>query len=173
MVAQELAATQPERLRSLTLSGTSAAFGRADGAWQQTFVAERLAPLDRGLTLADLAPELLRGLLGADPDPDGVRQAIASMGRVPEATYRAAVRCIVTFDRRAALDEIVVPTLLLAGERDPVAPPAMMARMAARIPGARFMVLPGAGHLANLERPAAFNEALAGFLGDVERESLA
>lgn len=173
MVGQEFVAAWPERLRSLTLSGTSAAFGRADGAWQQAFVAERLAPLDRGLTLADLAPELLRGLLGADPDPDGVRQAIASMGRVPEATYRAAVRCIVTFDRRAALHEIAAPTLLLAGERDPVAPPAMMERMAARIRGARFVVLLGAGHLANLERPAAFNEALAGFLGDVEREGLA
>ena len=173
MVAQELAAAWPERLRSLTLSGTSAAFGRADGAWQQAFVAERLAPLDRGLTLADLAPELLRGLLGADPDPDGVRQAIASMGRVPEATYRAAVRCLVTFDQRKALGRITVPALLLAGERDPVAPRATMARMAARIPGARFVVLPGAGHLANLERPAAFNEALAGFLGDVERDGLA
>jgi 3-oxoadipate enol-lactonase len=173
MVAQELAATQPERLRSLTLSATSAAFGSADGAWQQAFVAERLAPLDRGLTLAELAPDLLRGLLGPDPDPDGVRQATASMARVPEATYRAAVRCLITFDRRAALEAITAPTLLLAGECDPVAPPAMMARMAARIPGARCVVLPGAGHLANLERPATFNEALAGFLVDVEREGLA
>lgn len=171
MVAQEFAAGWPERLRSLTLSGTSAAFGRADGAWQRAFVAERLAPLDRGLRLADLAPELLRGLLGADPDPEGVRQAIASMARVPEATYRAAVRCLITFDRRAALGRISVPTLLLAGERDPVAPPATMERMAARVAGARFVVLPGAGHLANLECPAAFNEVLAGFLNDVASET--
>jgi pimeloyl-ACP methyl ester carboxylesterase len=81
------------------------------------------------------------------------------------------VRCLVTFDRRAALGRIGVPTLLLAGERDPVAPPATMERMAARVAGARFMVLPGAGHLANLEGPAAFNEVLAGFLNEVASET--
>lgn len=164
MVAQELVATRPERVRSLILVATSAAFGRPDGEWQRSFVAARLGPLDRGQTMADLAPEIVTRLIGDDPDPAGVARAIASMSGVPEATYRAAIHCLLTFDRRAALPNINVPTLLLAGERDTTAPPALMGRMAAKIRGARFEVMPRAGHLANLEQPAAFNQYLARFL---------
>jgi pimeloyl-ACP methyl ester carboxylesterase len=43
-------------------------------------------------------------------------------------------------------------------------PPAEMEGMAAAIPGAIFVQIDGAGHLSNLENPAAFNRALAGFL---------
>ena len=68
------------------------------------------------------------------------------------------------FDRRAALGAIAVPTLVIAGERDTAAPLTVMERMAARIPDAELIVLPGAGHLANLEQPAAFNGALLAFL---------
>jgi 3-oxoadipate enol-lactonase len=114
--------------------------------------------------MADLAPEMVAGLVGETPDPAGVALAIRSMGHVPEATYRAALHCLLTFDRREALARFPGPTLLLAGERDRVAPPPVMARMAARIPQAVFAVLPGAGHLVNLEQPAAFNRALAAFL---------
>jgi pimeloyl-ACP methyl ester carboxylesterase len=39
-----------------------------------------------------------------------------------------------------------------------------MEKMAARIPGARYVLLPRAGHLANLEQPAAFNAAVLEFL---------
>lgn len=164
MVAQEFAATWPGRLRSLVLVATSAAFGRADGDWQREFLASRLGPLDQGRSMADLAPEIVAGLVGEAPDPVGVAQAIRSMAAVPEATYRTALQCLLTFDRRDALARIVAPILLLAGERDQTAPPAVMERMAARIPQARCLVLPRAGHLANLEQPTAFNAALAEFL---------
>ncbi len=164
MVAQAFAARHPDRLRSLVLSGTSAAFGRPDGAWQRRFVAERLAPLDAGRSLADLAPEIVAALVGEDPDPQGVQRAVACLAAVPEATYRAAMACLVTFDGRGELARIRVPTLVLAGARDTNAPPKVMAGMADRIPGAEYVELPGAGHLANLERPDAFNRALSGFL---------
>jgi pimeloyl-ACP methyl ester carboxylesterase len=164
MVAQEFAATRPDRLRSLVLVATSAAFGRADGDWQREFLATRLGPLDRGRSMADLAPGIVAGLVGEAPDPAGVAQAIRSMAKVPEATYRAALRCLLSFDRRDALRRIEVPTLLLAGERDQTAPPAVMERMAARIPQARCLVLPRAGHLANLEQPTSFNQELSAFL---------
>jgi len=96
-----------------------------------------------------------------------VDTAVAAMGRVTPATYRAALTCLVGFDRRARLGELRAPCLLVAGARDPVAPPDMMRRMAARIPGARFVEIEGAGHLANLERPRAFNAALARFFTDI------
>jgi pimeloyl-ACP methyl ester carboxylesterase len=85
------------------------------------------------------------------------------MAGVPEATYRAALAALVAFDRREALPRIGVPTLVLTGEHDRTAPPDVARRMAERIPGSRLALLPGAGHLAPMETPAAFNAALLDF----------
>ena len=86
------------------------------------------------------------------------------MAAVPEATYRATMLALLGFDQRSALKEIAVPTLVLSGSRDKNAPAPMMAKMAGYIPSATYVELEGAGHLVNLERPAAFNAALDCFL---------
>jgi 3-oxoadipate enol-lactonase len=164
MVAQELAVVAPERLSALVLACTSPAFGRPDGAWQARFVAERLAPLDAGRGMEALAAALVPPMLAPGADPAARERAQAVMAAVPEATYRRVLAAIVAFDRRAALGRIAVPTLCLAGAADPTAPPAVLERMAASIPGAEFLALPGAGHIANLEQPAAFDAAVTGFL---------
>lgn len=164
MVAQQVAKDFPERLSCLVLSGTSPAFGNPDGDFQKRFIAQRLEPLDAGKTMADLAPSIVASLVGDDPDEGGLEIARRCMSQVPEATYRAVLNLIVTFDLRDALASIACPTLVLAGENDKSAPAAMMERMSARIPGAKFATLPGAGHLANLEQPDAFNAPLSDFL---------
>lgn len=164
MVAQEFAARHPRRLRTLTLSGTSPAFGRPDGDWQQAFIRQRLAPIEAGRTMPELADEMIRALTGPGADRAGIEIARRSIAQVPAASFAAGIRLLVTFDRRDALPMIAAPTLVLAGERDTNAPAPMMEKMASRIPGARFVCLRGAGHLANLEQPAAFNQALAEFL---------
>jgi pimeloyl-ACP methyl ester carboxylesterase len=146
------------------LTCTSASFGKADGAWQATFLAERLAPLDAGVGMAGMADRLVPGLVSPAASDEARAQARAVMGRVPEATYRAALKAIAGFDRRAALAAIAVPTLLLAAEHDRTAPPEVMQRMAARIAGSEFVSLPNAGHIANVEAPAAFNAAILDFL---------
>ena len=164
MVAQQVAKDFPDRLSCLVLSGTSPAFGNPDGDFQKRFIAQRLEPLDAGETMADLAPSIVASLVGDLPDEDGLEIARRCMSQVPEATYRAVLNLIVTFDLRDALASIACPTLVLAGENDTSAPAAMMERMAARIPVAEFATLPGAGHLANLEQPDAFNARLSDFL---------
>ena len=73
-----------------------------------------------------------------------------------------------TFDERANLPNIGVPVLCLAGEHDRNAPPPMMERMATKIHGARYVCLPGAGHLPNIEMPAAFNAAVLALLLDTQ-----
>ena len=62
-----------------------------------------------------------------------------------------------------SLPEVRVPTLVLVGENDQ---PFLGAAdyMAAKIPGAKKVMIPGAGHAANIDQPAAFNEAVAEFL---------
>lgn len=173
MVALEFAARFPERVASLVLYATSPAFGKANGDWQREFLKARLAPLDAGKRMADLAPSIVASLIGVEPDPRGIERAVAAMGRVPEAAYRAAMQCLVTFDRRDALAGITVPVLALSGERDDNAPAAMMERMAGKIPGARFQTIPGAGHLAHFERPEAFRTALDAFLEQTIKEGAA
>ena len=86
------------------------------------------------------------------------------MGGVPEATYRAALRSLVTFDRRDVLPRIAVPTAVVAAEEDAQAPSAVMQRMAGRISGAESEILPACGHVPNLERPAEFGNLLLEFL---------
>jgi len=66
-------------------------------------------------------------------------------------------------DSRETLPTIAVPTLVLVGAEDVLTPPGEAATMAAAIPKARLDVIPGAGHLANLEDPGATNAALRAF----------
>ncbi len=164
MVVQEILAADPQAVSAAVLACTSSAFGKPGGDWQAAFLASRLAPLDAGLGMAMLAQELVAGMVAPAASAEAVARGVDVMARVPEATYRAALKAIVAFDRRAALPRILVPTLCLAAEHDRTAPPELMQRMAQRIPGAVFACVPGAGHLANVEQPAAFHQAVIAFL---------
>lgn len=163
MVVQEFLA-RGGSADAAVLACTSPAFGRAEGDWQARFVAERLAPLDAGLGMAGMAARLVPGMVAPAASETVCRLAIDVMSAVPEASYRSALQAIVAFDRREALAHIAVPVLCLAGEHDRTAPPAVMQRMAQRIEGAHYLGLPDAGHIANIEQPAAFNAALVSFL---------
>ena len=164
MVAQEVMARDASGVHGLVLACTSASFGKSDGAWQAQFVAERLAPLDAGLGMAGMADTLVPGMVSPEAPASALQSAREVMSRVPEATYRAALRAIAGFDRRAALAAIHVPTLLLAAEHDRTAPPEVMQRMATRIAGSEYECLSHAGHIANVEAPKAFNAAVLSFL---------
>src|ERR1700682_3130003 len=164
MIVQQLLAKNPGIAGAIVLAQTSPAFGTLDGDWQKGFIDARLGPLDRGETLASLAPSLVKGLAGDDPDVSGMDLARDCMAAVPEATYRATMLALMGFDLRRALKSIAVPTLVLSGSKDDNAPAPMMAKMAGYIRSAKYVELEGVGHLANLERPGAFNAALDRFL---------
>ena len=164
MIVQQLLAKHPRIASAIVLAQTSPAFGKPDGDWQKAFIEARLGPLDRGETLAALAPSLVKNLVGDDPDIGGMELARDCMASVPEASYRATMMSMLGFDQRNVLKDIVVPTLLLSGSKDKNAPAPMMAKMATYMPSARYFELEGVGHLANLEQPGAFNAALDSFL---------
>lgn len=166
MIAQQVARDFPEGLTHLVLSGTSPAFGSSEGDFQKRFIAERIGPLDAGKTMRDIADGIVRSLVAPGCPEAAMDVARQSMERVAEQTYRASMNLLVTFDLRSALASIAVPALALAGGWDTSAPAPMMERMASRIPGARYLCIDDAGHLANLERPEAFNRAIADFLED-------
>ena len=166
MIVQQLLADEPRIAGAVVLAQTSPAFGKPEGEWQKQFIEARLGPLDRGATMASLAPTLVAELVGDDPDPDGTELARDCMASVREDSYRAMMMSMMGFDLRGALKEISVPTLLLSGSKDKNAPAPMMAKMASYVPGSTYVELEGVGHLANLERPQEFNAALADFLSD-------
>ncbi|HEY8357748.1 MAG TPA: alpha/beta hydrolase [Ramlibacter sp.] len=164
MVAQEVVARRPELVSKLILCGTSPAFGKPDGDWQREFIAQRTAPLDAGQSMEQLAESLVPAMVGPQALPEGLRLAKHCMGQVPAATYRRALECIVTFERRQNLAHIRVPTLLLAGEHDRNAPAAVMKKMAGDIAHSTFLEMKGVGHLMNLEAPDAFDDLVLNFL---------
>ena len=111
-----------------------------------------------------MAAKLVPQMIGPGSLPEGIRLAEHCMGSVPAATYRRALDCLVTFDRQAALADIRVPTLLIGGEFDRVAAPAVMKQMAQALPNARYVEMAGIGHLMNLEAPDTFDRILLDFL---------
>ncbi|VVD82455.1 alpha/beta fold hydrolase [Pandoraea anhela] len=170
MVVQEwMARGEPltRHVAGLVLCGTSPAFGKPDGDFQREFVRQRTAPLDAGKTLREIAQAIVPGMLG---EPDDVAReaarsvAVDAMGALTPEAYRAALHALVGFEQRAALARLSVPVLLIAGEHDNNAPPKVMARMAESIPDARYVCLPGAGHLMNLTHAAAFDTEVQAFL---------
>ena len=114
--------------------------------------------------MAELATQGMPTHRGSKSDPAGVAHAQEIMAKIPPETYRKAVHLLTTFDRRADLPKIAVPTLLIAGSDDKTAPPAIMASMQRKIPGSELVLLEGCGHLGPMDQPAEFNAALESFL---------
>ena len=67
-------------------------------------------------------------------------------------------------DSRPDLPTIDVPTAVVVGEDDAITPLEMAKAMSDEIPGATLSIIPGAGHVANLEAPAPFESALRAWL---------
>lgn len=156
VVGFELWQHVPEQIASLTVVGSFAKYPNSEayvanieaavGAAEsmELFAEERSAKL--GLPLARLA------------------ETLAQMSCKTIPSYLASTRATWTGDYRAMLSTISVPTLVICGERDRIAPLPLSQEIAAGIPGARLEVLPGAGHVSNADTPAAFNKLLREFL---------
>ena len=164
MLAQEAYARFPQLIKALVLGFTSPSFGGGSREFVEQFIAARIAPLDQGRSMAQIAAKLMPTMRGSKSLPSGLERAEHIMAGIPPATYRKAVQLLTTFDRRSQLPEIRVPTLVIAGSDDRTAPAAVMERMAQKIPGAEYVVLEGCGHLGPMDQPDEFNQALRGFL---------
>lgn len=164
MIVQRFLHDYPHLASAAVLAQTTSVFGSSDGEWQKNFIDARLGPLDRGETMVTMAPKLVAGLIGDDPDPKGLELARDCMAAVKPDTYRASMMSMIGFNLRNEIADIKVPTLLLSGSKDNNAPAKTMAKMATLVPGSTYVELEGVGHLASFERPHEFNEVLADFL---------
>lgn len=168
MLALEFASRYPLRLQSLILYATSPAFGNRDGSFQEEFLRARLAPLEQGASMTDLAAKVVPGMLHAQHQylaPD----LVTMMGQVPAPTYAQALTCITEFDQRHNLDKITMPCTVIAGDQDPNAPATMMAKMASKISHADYVNITDCGHFANLEQVAEFNQTIKQHLSQLNQ----
>lgn len=158
MVAQEMALGHPGRVRSLVLACT-----HAGPAHMLRPGPESNVPKDRP-SLALYSPGFAAG------HPEHVREDVAIGRRNPQPAHAGrrqweAMRSWSSWER---LDRIACPTLVLHGTEDRVIPVANARLLASRIPGARLVLLDGAGHLYHSEQPEAADAAVLAFLDEVE-----
>jgi pimeloyl-ACP methyl ester carboxylesterase len=116
---------------------------------------------------AGMAAKRAARLCAPDARPEVVAEVQAIMGRVRPRGYAQASALLAQGDILADVPHIGVPTQVLVGGADVITPADKCRAVAARIPGARFAILPAVGHACYLEDPAGFNAALAAFLGAV------
>ncbi|MGY1400842.1 bifunctional 3-oxoadipate enol-lactonase/4-carboxymuconolactone decarboxylase PcaDC [Streptomyces sp. SS10] len=155
-VGMELALRHPERLASLALIAASPRFGTAD-EFRQRGVIVRTNGLD---PIARSAPE--RWFTGgfAAAQPAITEWAVQMVRTTDPGCYIAACEALASFDVRAGLGSVGVPTLVLVGSEDQVTGPAEARTLVAGIPDARLAVVPGASHLVPVEQPAAVTDLL-------------
>ena len=96
-----------------------------------------------------------------------VDDIVASLAAFRPAGQRAMFAAFAELDLRAVLPSIGVPTLLLYGDQDVRSPTRAGEALHASIPGSHLVVLPGVGHVSNMEAPERFNAAVRAFLNAV------
>lgn len=164
VIALEFFRQQRARLRALVLANCRANAETPEGIARRAALAQSV--LRDG---SQVAADAMIGDLFAPAAPAGLRSEWrARIARTPPAGVAAASRALA--GRResfSTLHQIDCPTLVIAGAADTITPPDGMQAMHAMIPGSRYVVIPGAGHLTPIEQPATFATALREFVSEL------
>jgi 3-oxoadipate enol-lactonase len=154
-IGMRLALDVPDRLNRLVLVCTSRRFGEP-ARWRERAAAVR----EHGLEpIVDAVLE--RWFTPSFADRARYRERFLATDR---EGYARCCDALAAWDVRTSLSSVRTPTLVVAGEQDPSAPPEELAQVAASIAGARLEVIPGARHLAPVEFADEFNQLLDGYL---------
>jgi pimeloyl-ACP methyl ester carboxylesterase len=154
-VAFELWRRARDRFLGLVLANTRAVADAAEAAQGRRALADRLRT--EGNVLAEDPPALL-----APDAPEELRARVRALigDQSAEAIAAAAIGMAERPDSTPDLAGIDVPTLVITSSADQLIPAEVSSAMAGQIPGARLEVIPGVGHLTNLEAPETFNRLL-------------
>jgi len=160
LIALAAARRHPGRVRRLVLCCTGARIGTREG-WTDRIAAVQTRGLE---SMADsilprwFAPDF------ATRQPAAYAAARAGLIRTPATGYVALCAALRDADLGAELVHITTPALVLSGELDVAAPPALGRALAAGLPRARFIQLPGVAHLPPIEQPAGLAATIGRFL---------
>ncbi len=164
MIALEHTLRRPDHVSSVVLVATTPSFGGRDDSFKNAFLKARLAPLDAGIGMAEMAKEAAPRIVGPSASKEIVDSVEMPMAAVSERTWRGILECLVTFSRRDDLGRVTQPCCLIAGGHDRNAPARTMERMAGKLRHAEYHLIERAGHMVNQEAPMEVNRIIGGFL---------
>lgn len=160
----------PERVRGLILADTSPRAETADGKAGRIALADRLLsegmstyaaealPMMMAPANIDALPEVADHVLGMMRGTDPVGAAAAMRGRAERPDYVSL------------LATVTVPALVIVGSDDEFTPVSEAMLIHQQVPESTMVIVDGAGHLPNLERPREFDSAVQQFLHTIESE---
>lgn len=144
-----------------TFPGYDASF-TAEG--RERFVRERRQPLVEGKEPRDIAPAVAKSLVSPKTSPEILQKLIDSISILHKDSYIKTIEALTMYQPVTDVSLIRCPVQIIVGADDRLTPPTISRKMAEGIAGARLLEIPDAGHLSNLEAPAAFNACLREFL---------
>ncbi len=177
LVSMQLAMMQPERIRRMVLVGSTPCFvNRVEvgmESWLHGVEAEVFSDFAAQIT-ADYQTTLIKFLtlqcMGARDARSTVKQLRASFTERPTPTamtLKSALRMLLENDFRNDIHQLKIPTLLIHGDRDTLAPVQAAHWMASQLPAGFLRVIAGASHAPFLSHQEQFAEALMQFLEPV------
>jgi 3-oxoadipate enol-lactonase/4-carboxymuconolactone decarboxylase len=159
-VGLHLAVHHPERLDALALVCSSAVFDDA-AAWSAR---AKLVRAEGTEAMVAGRPGVWYSAAFAGTSPRAAA-LIEDLRATDPAAYAACCDALAGYDLRDALPTVTAPTLVVAGRDDPATGPAHAREIADAIVGSSLLEVPGAAHLAGVERPEPVTAALAAHFG--------
>ena len=159
LTGQWLGIHQPQRLTQLVLANTAARIGSAD-AWlarAEQVRRDGMAAVADGAPARWFTPQFLQHA------PDTVARMAATLRGQDAGGYAACCEALAQADLRASVGMITVPTLVIAGEHDPVTTLDDARWLQQQVVGSRLASVP-ASHISNVEAEQAFTAQLRAFL---------
>jgi 3-oxoadipate enol-lactonase len=153
-----------DRLKGLVLQDTKAGADTDEARRNRALLSDKVRKEGAPAVAEAFMPKLL-GKTTQSEQPalvERVRDAILRTS--PQGMIDALAGLAARADSTDSLRQIRVPTLVVCGDEDTILPVADSEALHRGIAGSELVVIPKAGHLSNLEKPAAFNEALTAFL---------
>lgn len=161
MIAQGLAAKRPDQVRAMVISNTAAKIGTRE-MWDDRIGAVRAGGI---AALSDAILERwFSAPFRASPDLAPWRHMLE---RQPAEGYIGCSAAIAGSDFMASTARLGLPVLAIAGSEDGSTPPDLVRETAALVPGSRFHLVRGAGHLPCVEKPDDYARVLTGFLEEI------
>jgi 3-oxoadipate enol-lactonase len=162
-VALAFALAHPERLSKLLLSDAAAGFP-PDGRAAFAAMAQKVAEGGLG-AVAEIAARRVHSPAYLQAHPEAVEARKQVLLGIDAKAFAAACKILQETDLVPRLQHLQLPTLVVCGELDQATPPALNKAIVEKVPGAKYVELPGCGHCPPLEQPQAFLKAIGDFVG--------
>ncbi|MBX5478876.1 MAG: alpha/beta fold hydrolase [Pyrinomonas methylaliphatogenes] len=157
----------PQRVRALILADTRAQADSEEARLNRERMAERALREGAAAIAEEMIPKLIAPQTIAERPEISERLRSMVVRNDPQGIAAAQRGMAARRDQSDLLAQIRVPTLIIVGREDQLTPPELSAAMHREIAGSTLVVLDGAGHLSNVERPEEFNRALDQFLSSL------